>query len=752
MNLNRARFLALAAAAALAVALPPAPSAQSPSAADALTQPLAATLHPPIPPDPFELWLAPRESPRRTAPAVARFSAGVRLHEEARYKEALPLITGLPRSSPLADYAAYYTGLTQVRLSRLDQAGTTFDRLLARPPAGYLAQGARLAAAEVAEARGDHAKAAGIYRTLADDRPLNPADVLMRLAKALDASGDRAGAAAAWARVYYEHPLSTEAASAKAELDRAKAWAALAAGSPRYDAELARAERLFSARRHREARDGFALLRPLAKGDDRELIAVRIGAADYLTGRHASARSTLEPFLRDAKRRAEAQFYYLSATREAGHHAEYVRLARELVAAFPKDAWAESTLNNLASHFIRVDEDERADGVFREMLERFPGGRYAPRAAWRAGWWSYKLRRYDDTIQLFEQAAARFPRSDYRPSWLYWSARSHDRAGRRDAAHERYALVVTDYANSYYGRLAARILAERNLALPPVPVRVAESSPADLPALPPTEGLIRALIAHELYADALNELQYAQQAWGDTAAIQATLGLVHSRMGELRRGINAIKRAYPQYLAAGGERLPEEMQKVLFPVAHWDLIRKHAKARGLDPYLIAALVAQESTFDAKIRSSANAVGLMQVLPSTGRRYARQAGIRRFRPSMLTNPELNVRLGTTIFADVVKRFGSVHLALASYNAGPSAVNRWIEERRALGLEQDEFIDDIPYPETQGYVKKIVGTADDYRRLYGGGSPEQATGETRDRGAPTDGTAASRAKPRVSPPRG
>jgi soluble lytic murein transglycosylase len=94
--------------------------------------------------------------------------------------------------------------------------------------------------------------------------------------------------------------------------------------------------------------------------------------------------------------------------------------------------------------------------------------------------------------------------------------------------------------------------------------------------------------------------------------------------------------------------------------------------------------------------------------------------------MLTNPEINVRLGTTIFADKLKQFGSVYLTLASYNAGPSAVNRWLDERRGLGLEQDEFIDDIPYPETQGYVKKILGTADDYRRLYGDGrSGKQAS---------------------------
>ena len=127
--------------------------------------------------------------------------------------------------------------------------------------------------------------------------------------------------------------------------------------------------------------------------------------------------------------------------------------------------------------------------------------------------------------------------------------------------------------------------------------------------------------------------------------------------------------------------------------------------------MIAALIAQESTFDPEARSSANAWGLMQLVPATGRRLARSVGIRRFRTAMLTQPDVNIRLGTTYFARLVDQFGGVHLALASYNAGESRVVRWVAERP--GLERDEFIDDIPFPETQNYVKRILGTAEDYR---------------------------------------
>jgi soluble lytic murein transglycosylase len=72
------------------------------------------------------------------------------------------------------------------------------------------------------------------------------------------------------------------------------------------------------------------------------------------------------------------------------------------------------------------------------------------------------------------------------------------------------------------------------------------------------------------------------------------------------------------------------------------------------------------------------------------------------------------MGTSYFADKMTEFGSAHFALASYNAGESPVRRWLAERPSHGVE--EFVDDIPYPETQNYVKRILGTAEDYRRLY------------------------------------
>lgn len=712
---------------------------------------LTATAHPPVPSDSGDVWFAPAEAPRGST--TSAFSRGVAELIANRPEAALPLLSQPPADPQLSGYQQYYRALALTRLGRQQEAASVLETLVQSAPQGYLSEAVLLRAGELAESTGDAANAAAHYATLSRAKTLTPDDVLLRLGRTRLAAGQRDAAAEAFARLYFEFPLSGLAATASSQLDTMSAWDDIQPGSQRYKLELGRAERLFASRRYPEAREAFQLLQPHAHGDDRELVALRLAESDHYLKRYGAAREALEPWTREARRQAEAKFFYLTATRELDEHADYVRLAEELISTFPDDLWTEETLNNLATHYILVDEDDKADETFLLLSKMFPDGRHAPRAAWKTGWNAYRQGRHADCAAIFEQAAAQFPRSDYRPSWIYWAARSRDQLGDSRVANRWYSILIADYQNSYYGRIASRTLTSRQVEPMTMAVAVASGTDGQLPSnrgavAVPTARVIRALIAEALYDDALMEVQWAQKAWGDSPQLQATAGLIYSRKGDLRRGINAVKRAYPQYMAAGGEELPSEVLEVLFPVAYWSLIQKYAPPRGLDPYMIAALMAQESTFDAQIRSSANAIGLMQIVPATGRRYARQLRIRHFSASKLEDPETNVRIGTAYFADLVERFGGPHLALASYNAGPSPVSRWIAERP--GIARDEFIDDIPYPETQNYVKKILGTADDYRRLYGAGGTARPTLRAPGSRAVATVTPASRATPTKASP--
>jgi soluble lytic murein transglycosylase len=731
----------------------PAESPQPPGST--ATAPGTASVEVTAPQSLSRLWLVPDQ--RGAGPTLPRafvnFATGLELYDSGKYADALPLVSAPALSgTPLADYAAYYTGLVQQQLARLTEARATLAALRARKPGGFLSGASLLREAEVAAAQGDHAAAVQLYDEALRLKAAAPDAILLPLARSAQAMGDRQKAVDAYARVYGEFPTSEVATTAESELLQMPEWPPIAPGAPRYTLELARAERLFAARRWPQARSAFEALGPHASGDDLDLVSLRLAECDHYLRRSRTAREALQPLVERGSRRAEALFFLAAATRGLGLEDEYAQLVRRLVAEFGESTWTEDALDALASHYIVADEDERAAEMFRDLYARYPHGRHAERAGWKIGWWDYRQGQFSEASRIFEEVAAGFPRSDYRPAYLYWAARARGQAGDHASAEARYRSVVADYRNSYYGRLAAKQLGPRQgrevsdrsvatFAPSAAPATPGSPASADV-SLPPTHALIRLLLSLELYDQAQNEITYAQRAWGDSPVLTATLAWVSQAQGDLRRGITLMKRAFPQYIASGGEGLPREILKVIFPLDHWSLIRRYASAHMLDPYLVASLINQESTFVADIRSRANAIGLMQVLPSTGRRYARKLGIRRFSASLLTRPEINLRIGTAYFADLIEQFGGLHLALASYNAGEVRVQAWISERK--GLAEDEFIDDIPFPETQTYVRRVLGMAEDYRRLYG--SETAAAG---DPAASISKTAPKATKPAAQP---
>ena len=588
-------------------------------------------------------------------------------------------------TTPLADYARYYTGVALAGLSRFAEADAVFTTMLANSREGYLKEAVRLRAAEVALERQDAPRAETILRRLVAEELSVPEDALLALARVEETLDHRDHALDTYRRIYYDSPLSQQAIDAQDGIERLQSPSVIS--SDLVGRALRRAQRLFDARRWAQARAGFEAIAKAVDENSRDLVALRIAECDFYLDRNRAARDGLKPFLKESSWEAEARYFHLSAIRELGDRKTYVSLARELVADFPTSEWAAETLNGLASHYLVVDEDAEADLVFRELATRFPQHRYAERAAWKAGWAAYRSRRFDEAIRLFESAATAFPRADYRPSWLYWSGRSRDQLNDADTANARYRLVVSDYRNSYYGRLAASVLTTRRQPVLPSPSATATANIAPIIA-PPTGALMRELTALQLYDDALREVQYAQRVWGDTPPLQATTAWIRHRQGlglkaqerfnSIRGAITTMRRAYPQFLAAGGEDLPADVLQIIFPLDYWPLIQKYSQLHGLDPYLIAALMAQESTFTAEIRSSANARGLMQLMPGTGRMYARKVGMKGFTTASLLQPETNVRLGTTYFKDLVDRFGGVHYALAGYNAGEHRVVRWQNE--------------------------------------------------------------------------
>ena len=667
------------------------------------------------------LWLVPPGVSARPS----EVHTALTMLADRKAAAALPLLKTGADNPEVGPYVRVHQGRAELALERPVDALASGRAALEAATTPYLKERALWLVADAAEAATNWPVAADALSSLVALPSATLAQAVYRFAEASRQAGNTDAAVAAYSRVYFDYPLSDEAAQSAGELTRLSA--SFRTMTPaRATREFARAQTLFAARRYVDAQEAYDLARPHVAGKDRDVVTLRLAQLEYHRKRLPAARTALHAFLAKPgvaqTLKDEAEFFALSTMREQGRHAEYVAAVHTFVGRNPDPAWAEAALNDLGTHYILTDDDNKAAEVFTEQYDRFPTGTFAGRAAWKAGWTHFANANYAETVRLFESAAIGLRRADYRSGWVYWAARAHERLGQRDRAVAGYEQTIADYGNSYYGREAARaretlMAAMRPAGAGPVePVRRATPLVFEPGPAPTTAPIIQSLLRAQLWDDAIGEIRRAQRTEGVTPLLEATLGYAYNRRGDLRLAISAMKRAYPNYLADGSEALPRELLTVIFPLDYWELIQQHANQHDLDPFLIAALMAQESTFDAGIKSAANAWGLMQILPSTGARVARQIGLKPFSTASLTRPEINVRLGTQYFADLVKRFnGNTAAALASYNAGENRVDRWLVERP--GLDRDEFIDSIPFPETQGYVKKILGTAEDYRVLYG-----------------------------------
>ena len=228
--------------------------------------------------------------------------------------------------------------------------------------------------------------------------------------------------------------------------------------------------------------------------------------------------------------------------------------------------------------------------------------------------------------------------------------------------------------------------------------------------------------------DAESELSRADYRKADSLWVGLELFRIKSDNLEHGRGLRYMKRYGFGYLNIPVDAAPRAFWESLYPMPWEQDLRSRAQPHGLDPYLVAGLIRQESEYDHAAVSRAGAIGLMQVMPSTGRDIFRQLGLAGFSPAKLRDPDISLRLGTYHLKEVVDRFnGSLELALAAYNAGAKRADEWI----TWGDFQEpaEFVETIPFTETRGYVQSVLRNRDMYRRLYDGNSGANASLATR-----------------------
>jgi hypothetical protein len=283
------------------------------------TDRLAPTAYAALPTRLDDLWLVPRGERRPRSGAVQALKEAVIEYGAGDFARAFSLVSRPALAgSEVRDYAAYYKGLCELKLSRAGDARVTFAGVRKRNPKGYVAIAVTVGEAEAAEALGDAPAAVSLYEKLAEDKTTINEEILSKLGRAALAAGDRKKAAEAFLRVFYEFALTEAAIAAGQQLESLRDLIV----RTDYKADLGRAAMLFGARRYADAREAFAAIQSEVSGDDRELVELRIAESDYFLGHHQAALNRLQPWLERAARRAEARFYSLSALRALGRDDE----------------------------------------------------------------------------------------------------------------------------------------------------------------------------------------------------------------------------------------------------------------------------------------------------------------------------------------------------------------------------------------------------------------------------------------------
>jgi soluble lytic murein transglycosylase len=316
----------------------------------------------------------------------------------------------------------------------------------------------------------------------------------------------------------------------------------------------------------------------------------------------------------------------------------------------------------------------------------------------------------------FEAYRTQFTQGIRNQQATYWAGIAHLQLGSTDLGRLRLREARAADPFSFYGIRAGERLEEE------VMLDRLQPSPATTPEQK------EAVSAAVVRLDVLRDLEWNEAAafeqerinrhFADELGARYELAEQYARTNRLATSVNIGRE-----LLRRGAGWDERLLRIMYPFPYRDIITREARKYGISPYLAGALIRQESAFNPAATSSAGAIGLMQVMPSTGRRLARTLGIRPFRTASLRSPEVNVRIGTRFLSDMMKAWdGRVDKVLAAYNAGPNRMERWAEFPEAR--EAELFMERIPFDETRDYVRVVQLNARIYQMLYGSGRSASA----------------------------
>ena len=624
----------------------------------------------------------------------------------------------------LGEYVLFWTAQTQHLLKRNADALSNLETILREHPGTAMKEQLLDALATVAIEAGKPqlaVEALEAYSPTSSKPPL-----LLDRAQAYRAARQTARAAKDYQTIFYKYPLADEAKVAATALPSLIKGLGKEYPYPGVELQQERAQAFFDAHKWKEARSEFEKLLGMLQdpaNPHRQLAQLRIAEARVQLRGASSLVSSLNlpDFDVDAERLYALSQIYRTDKKEN----EMLSVIEQLAQKYPASKWTEDALMAAGNYFWVDLNRNKAAASYQRVLDSFPSGRNSFNCEWRIAWVAY-LNRQPDADGKFIAFLRKYPVSSNAPNALYWLGRDAERGGNPAHARSYYRMASERYPETYFGQHAAQRLEKLGPGDEDPPEFLAQIPPPP-PLRPFDEPIASSAMDRWTRAQALRSIAFDSAAELELKSAYFAAGsprlLFEAAQAAFDQGHFAAGMAYgrlivPNFDARKFSDVPLIVWKTLYPLPYEPALRREAAKNGFDPMLAAGLIRQESTFQVDAVSPKNAVGLMQVLPKTGRLMARQLRVR-YTKTSLYEPDFNLEVGMVYVAGLLRNLGVPEYALAAFNAGEDRIALWRSERNYD--EIPELVESIPFTETRDYVQIVLRNAEVYRMIYGSSVP-------------------------------
>jgi soluble lytic murein transglycosylase len=618
---------------------------------------------------------------------------------------------------PLADYALYYLAAIAFEESDWQSSRDLLIRLRQEYPQSIWVARAQLQSIKIDIAEKSYPQAIASLRSLRTEKKLKPEiaeEAVFLEAQAHEIQGDISQAYSLFQELRASAPRSRWSAAARREVGRLRDNYPERFGLNTVTAVSEEADQLVREREHGAAE---ALYKKLLNQDLGPILRLQnlYKLADlYLSIRKRNeAMPLLEEIARDfpdSPKASVALYRIGNILWNRNDNSQALGYFTRLIKAYPEGAEADRAQFAAADILESQGKSNEAIPLYRSLPKKFPNSQVRDDSIWRLAWLHYRGGKLAEANGTFKSLASNAKEERYKTAALYWQAKTSQQLGAHDTANRLYQQIFDQGQESYYQALAAQALARAGVAIPQSkPVKPASANDFHLQTYPEAAfHLIRSreLAQLKFHALAVNELDEINRIAGQQPPVRLLLIDEYMSNHAFARSV-ALAHQLP---GSAGDRLFHR-----YPLAYWEIIQTKAREAEIDPYLVVALIRQESLFDTRARSSAAALGLMQLLSTTATRVAKQLGLTAPSSEKLLEPELNVTLGTHYLQNLLQRYSNNWFkAIAAYNAGEAAVDRW--EKNIITDDIEEFVERIPYLETRQYVKLVLRNHRIYKTLY------------------------------------